>query len=219
MFKKYINKTVTLLLPASCPICWSTILQYPDLICDTCKALLPKEFDPAFRSIFSARDILSCSKNTNLTKKTIKLFKYGRKQAISLFIPLIKKTALTQHDHFSNIDIILPVPIHRKRYKQRGFNQNEVIAEKLSYIIKKPMLTGCLVKTKNTVSQTGLSSSQRIHNLKKAFTLQNSHKLEKKNILLVDDIITTGATMETCSRELVKAGAKKIKGFTIAYTT
>ncbi len=112
--------------------------------------------------------------------------------------------------------LLLPVPLSKKKKSERGYNQSEVLAFELSLALKIPLLKNALAKIKNTPSQVGLSFEQRAQNIQGAFLIKNPLSLKNKNILLVDDVFTTGATMEECARVLKMAGAASVWGIAIA---
>jgi len=118
----------------------------------------------------------------------------------------------------SAIDLIVPVPIHRVRRRSRGFNQAEIIADALSGILLIPLSLNNLVKTKNTVPQIRITGRHRINNLKNSFSVLDPSLFGGKSILLVDDVMTTGATLDTCAARLRIAGAREVFGFTLART-
>jgi competence protein ComFC len=154
-----------------------------------------------------------------LVKRLIHSFKYPplikelKKELASLiishFLLLDKKT------DFSDF-ILLPIPLSKKKLKWRGFNQAEEIAKKLTDFFKIPLISDCLIKTKETKDQVELSEKERRENVKGVFFVKNREKIVGRNILLVDDVFTTGATMEEAARVLKEAGAEKIVGIVIA---
>ena len=113
-------------------------------------------------------------------------------------------------------DIIIPVPIHKKRKAQRGYNQTQLIASKISRCLNIKFCNNVLVKNKDIIAQSKLNKKERIQNIKGAFRILNSEEIKGKNILLLDDIYTTGSTANECSKILKKAGAKKLGVLTIA---
>ena len=113
-------------------------------------------------------------------------------------------------------DIIVPVPIHRKRKLQRGYNQTQLIAKEISKNIDIKLCGDVLIKSKNTIAQSKLNKNKRKQNIKDAFKVSNFEKIQGKNIILFDDIFTTGSTVNECSKILKKAGAKKVGVLTIA---
>lgn len=113
-------------------------------------------------------------------------------------------------------DTIIPVPISKKRRKERGYNQSELIAREIAKRMQIPYQNQCLFKTKNIVEQSKLNKEERQKNIQGVYELHNSQILENKKILLVDDIYTTGSTANECSKILRQANPKKIDVFTIA---
>jgi ComF family protein len=115
-----------------------------------------------------------------------------------------------------NFDFVIPVPIHKKRVKLREFNQSELLANVIYENFKIPILNNCLIKNIDTASQTELSYEQRLKNVKGAFIVKNKEKIKQKTILLIDDVFTTGSTVNECSITLKKEGAKKVYVLTLA---
>ena len=114
-------------------------------------------------------------------------------------------------------DIIIPVPIHKKRKQKRGYNQSEIISRKIARSIENlEYKNNILVKTKNTIAQSMLDKKERKLNSKNAYEIKNENLIKNKKILLLDDIYTTGSTVNECSKMLIEAGAKKIGIIVIA---
>lgn len=120
--------------------------------------------------------------------------------------------------HLPDIDLIMPIPLHSIRYIERGFNQAEIIASYLAMTIDKPMYNNYIKRSKNTKPQKDLSDKQRPLNMLKAFKVNQRHidKIKDKKILLVDDIYTTGATMDGCAKVLLENGAREVYFLTVA---
>jgi len=152
-------------------------------------------------------------------KKCVHQFKYREKtQLINIFEKMFSN--LLTHDIFSTyeVQLVIPVPLHKKRLRSRGYNQSEIIAKKISKRYGIAISSGNLIKTRHTTAQMKLSKTLRIKNLINAFSVKNKAIIKGRKILLVDDVITTGATLNTCAHELLKAGAKEIFAFTLART-
>jgi ComF family protein len=120
-------------------------------------------------------------------------------------------------DFFKDIDYIVPVPIHFWRLLKRRYNQSALIANHISRFWKKPVLHSALYKTKPTPSQGEKTRKERHDNIKSSFAVKNKQHLAGKHILLVDDVLTTGATLSECNRVLYEAGAASVKYLTFAY--
>ena len=112
--------------------------------------------------------------------------------------------------------ILIPIPLNEKRRRWRGFNQAEEIGKELSKFLKIPLVKNCLKRIKNAQPQVELSEKERRENVKDIFFCQNKKEIFGKKILLVDDVYTTGATMEEAARILKESGAKKIFGVVVA---
>lgn len=114
-------------------------------------------------------------------------------------------------------DYIISVPIHKKRFKQRGYNQSELIAKEVGTICGKQYCNNVLVKNKNIVAQSSLDYLDRVRNVKDAFILgKNADLIKEKNVAIFDDVFTTGSTVNECAKNLKKAGASLVGVFTIA---
>lgn len=116
----------------------------------------------------------------------------------------------------SGYDILISVPISKRRLKERGYNQSELIGRELSKKLKKEYAKNILYKTKNTIAQSTLNKEQREENAKGVYEIKNLQKVYNKKILLIDDIYTTGSTVNECSRILRQAHPEKIGVLTIA---
>lgn len=148
-----------------------------------------------------------------LIGKIVRGFKYSYVGELSVVIEKLVKDFVEKHlDYFSQIDIIVPVPLHKKRRAERGFNQSEFIAKTVSRTINKPV-SNSLVRHRNTEHQARLDREKRLINVKGAF---DSISDVSGRILLVDDVYTTGSTMRECTQALLGAGADKVFGFSLA---
>ena len=116
-----------------------------------------------------------------------------------------------------NFDYVIPVPLHEVRRKKRGYNQAELLCQALNHKLLLNVDNSILLKTRNTPTQAGLSRNERIDNLEDAFEVSDKSKIKGKTILLVDDVFTTGTTINECSKTLLEAGAKEVYSITLAH--
>lgn len=150
----------------------------------------------------------------------IHMFKYNGKT--SLAKPLIAIMAGTQHIFekagllFNSHDLVVPVPLHKKRLKERGFNQSLFLAKGLAGIYNLPVDYLNLKRIRATDPQVNLKGEDRINNVRGAFAAEDRAVFKDKRVLLIDDVYTTGATVLECSRVLKKAGAKSVDVVTLA---
>ena len=204
-------------------------LIYPD-VCAFCnkiqKESLCKKCEEKIKKY--KKDIVIRSKN-NYFEELISIFKYeglirekiiqykfqDKSYIYNTFAKIILKNEKVC-GLLKKYDIIIPVPIHRKRKLQRGYNQTQLIAKEIAKNIDIKLCDDVLVKSKNTIAQSKLNKNKRKQNIKNAFKVLNLEKIQGKNILLFDDIFTTGSTVNECSKTLKKAGAKTVGVLTIA---
>ncbi len=151
-------------------------------------------------------------------KEALRRFKFSNKPSYyrtfgKLLALKVKNTA-----DIDSFDIIIPVPLFRSKQKQRGYNQAELMAEQVAKILKVPCEKRLLIKSSATKSQSMLKRTERLLNLEDSFMSINDELIANKNILLVDDIVTTGSTVNQCSKVLKKAGAVKVIAGVIATT-
>ena len=157
-----------------------------------------------------------------LVKKLIFNFKYPpylKTLAKPLTFLIISHFALAQNNiilKYGENSYLVPIPLAPLKKRQRGFNQSELIARKLSTAYNIPLLADNLIKIKQTKPQIHLTKEQRAENVKNAFAVKNSIAVKQKTVFLIDDIFTTGATMESAAHTLKRAGAARVFGITIA---
>lgn len=143
-------------------------------------------------------------------------FKYRRKRKLGLFLSEVLSERLLELEELPSADFVVPVPLHRSKRRQRGFNQSEVIAGRLSERLEMQLGCGLVIRRKKTRTQTGLSREERRENVRNAFEFRGKGDLRGRRVLLVDDVLTTGATMSECARTLRSAGAEQVWGVTLA---
>lgn len=221
--KKVYDIPLDLLYPRQCPFC-QRIAGYGRLICSDCEKEVPyleepfcmkcgKPFSIEEEAKEYCRDCQlhkrSFIRNYGLlryeskVKKSIYAFKYANKREYADWYAkeLVKRYGALWKNF--QIDGIIPVPVHKKKRKQRGYNQAEILGRKLGELLEIPCISKGLVRTVDTTPQKELDHKQRYKNLKSAFSI--GHIPEEVHIvLLVDDIYTTGATMEACSSLLLE---------------
>lgn len=191
-----------------------------DWICVACANLLTKkeriefynEKNTNLKIIFSA---LSYDENS-VYGKALKIFKYEFvKEIYSCFEKIIEEYFFERKKYFSNVDLIIPIPLHPRRYAERGFNQAEVIAKTIARVLGKKVCLDLLYRVKYTKNQAKLSKIEREKNIKNAFEIDKKSFKNCEKILLVDDVFTTGGTLSECARTLLKSKKTNIYGFTL----
>lgn len=159
----------------------------------------------------------SCGCYQDSLKDLILLYKYRKFKV--LFLPLAEfalRSMDKEEDLWWGVEVLLPVPLHKSREKERGFNQAELLAGVIAERKGLPMLTGVLIKTQKTLPQTSLPASERFKNAAGSYDVFEPEKIAGKIVLLIDDVCTTGATVQECSRIMLAAGAKDVRVLTLA---
>ncbi|NLU51099.1 MAG: ComF family protein [Syntrophomonadaceae bacterium] len=175
------------------------------VLCTECE-----EKDPPF---FIARAV---GPYENGFKIAVKILKFLCRRYIGVRMGVMMGKVVANEPQFWPLDLVVPVPISEANLKQRGFNQGEVLARQVARTIKVKMDAHVLVRVKETPSQRELSKQEREANLKNAFQVQHGQKIRGKNILLVDDVYTTGSTVKECVQVLLDAGANRVAVITWA---
>ncbi|MGB2601828.1 MAG: phosphoribosyltransferase family protein [Candidatus Omnitrophota bacterium] len=218
-FAKVARSCVNILFPEQCIACGTLPAAYPLPVCSRCSDSVIRAAAPALGSSKNLTKILSCRYYEGAIKKCVKQFKYsGKLKLMDLFQPVVHTFINRTHPFSEQIHGAIPVPVHPSKRRARGYNQSELIATILSQEISVPVQRHTLIKTKNTGPQTALARNKRMRNLDGSFAVVDRTLVTGRNLVLVDDIVTTGATLETCARELLKAGARCVYGFTLAKT-
>jgi len=136
--------------------------------------------------------------------------KYKNQTGLGIKLGKLIGDRLNSAPDYIDIDLIIPVPLHKKRERSRGYNQSELIARGISASLNISVNSKLLIRTITTDTQTKKGRYMRFENMKTVFSVKNSEILAGKHVLLVDDVITTGATIEACAIELHKCGIKKL---------
>ena len=187
-----------------CPVCGLPFECGKDHLCGKCLTK-PYAFGRARAALLYRKPIIT----------TISALKFtGQLAGVSSMASLAKNSPGCQD--LSKPDLILPVPLHIKRLKARGFNQATTLAKACFPEMNHLINTSLLVRCRATFPQTKLNGKERRKNLSGAFTINQSAAINNKSILLIDDVFTTGSTVDECAKVLRKAGAKRIEVFTLA---
>lgn len=184
-------------------------------ICKECaeKICFTKE-GSSFEAVKPVEYILSPMEYRGVAPRILKDLKFGSNFKNADIVNLIMSDFLSKYTHLSEFDYIIPIPLSLKRTNNRGFNQAELIAKSISKQTNIPVLTDNAIRTKHTSQQSSLKYSDRLRNVQDAFKIIG--RLNDKNIIIVDDIYTTGQTMKSFAQELKNAGANHIIGITAA---
>lgn len=152
----------------------------------------------------------------NKVQNFIHLLKYKNRPDIGVYIGKRYGGLIKTQKIFASVDLIIPVPLHPTKQKLRGYNQAEVFADGLSQSMKIPVDIKSFIRSEATETQTRKSKLERWENVKNKFIVTNQENIEDKHILLVDDVITTGSTLEACASVLLQCPGVKISMASIA---
>jgi ComF family protein len=149
-------------------------------------------------------------------QELIHRFKYGKKLQLSRPLGLLTAAALGDYHPARTADYLVPVPLHRRRLQERGFNQSQLIGQVLAKNWGIPLSVHNLRRIRWTAPQTGLTAAERERNIRGAFAVSSPETLKGKRLLLVDDVYTTGSTVSECAKTLHLAGAEVVHVVTVA---
>lgn len=217
---------LNLLFPKTCNACKSRLFKQEKIICVVCRHELPivahhKTGSTAMKDTFYGRfkveqaTALLQFQKKGITQELLHNLKYRGKKEVSNFFGSWLGCELSEIDAYKNIDMVIPVPLHKQKLKKRGYNQVAGFGKEIAKALDVPYRDDVLIKISKTSSQVFKQRFTRF-NSEEIFSLQNSEVIKDKHLLLVDDIITTGATLENCALQLLKKPGVKISLATIA---
>jgi len=226
---KYLKDVLHLFFPKVCCTCNTSLLQTERIICTICRHDLPiicyrNYKDNKIKNAFSGRIPIEKAisflfyRKESKTKELIHNLKYKGNQEIGTFIGDWFGHLLNESHQLDDIDYIIPVPLHYKKLKLRGFNQLTTFGICLAQHLNTIYLPNILIRTSASKTQTFKQRLERFSKLDTKFSLTDSTIFANKHVLLIDDVITTGATLESCCKELLKSKNIKISIVTMAYT-
>jgi len=217
------------LFPERCVSCEETLLNSENFLCTHCLYDTPfarftdVEGNSVEKSFYGRVPIQSATALLLFYKKgrvqqLIHQLKYKGNQEIGAYFGEWLGSELYNSKRFNAIDFVVPIPLHPKKLKKRGYNQVAKFGQAIAKEINAQYIDDKLIKVTSTVSQTHKHRTERVKNVNEIFTLTDINYFENKHILLVDDVITTGATLEVCCNELLKTKSIKISIATLAFT-
>lgn len=218
---------LSLFYPEVCAACGTGLLRHEKTVCLTCLHTLPKTgyeqiADNPLARIFWGRIPFEAVAATFFFSKQGKVqhliheLKYKSNREAGYFLGEQMGEILREAPLFQSVDYLIPVPLHPKRQHQRGYNQSEVIAQGINRTFPVPLSADVLYRTVSTTTQTRKSRQARWENVKQIFAIKNEEKLIGKHILLLDDVITTGSTLEACGQVLKQIPDIKVSVATAA---
>ena len=215
--------------PNVCACCSTGLVQGEEYVCAHCLYELPvtnfhNDQDNPVAQVFWGRVMVEHATSGyffskgNRIQTLVHQVKYkGQKQLGTMLGRELGKQL--RGSYFNEVDLIVPVPLHPKRLRQRGYNQSEWIARGIAEILDKPMNTQTLIRHLSTSTQTRKNRLDRWENVGSVFRLVDPDSLAGQHILIIDDVLTTGATLEACMHTVLSAPETKVSVATLAYTS
>lgn len=221
-----LNSFLDFFLPRTCYNCGNKLTADEILFCAECQPeitivspeRLRREFDRKFAAdkIISGFQSYFVFETEGAVQEVIHEMKYRNSFIMGKTLGQITAAGLYNNIIVWNADLIIPVPIHRLRRADRGYNQSLYIAKGISTALNIPLKPHIIRRARYTATQTALNLSERKQNVKDAFVLRHSRIIKEKRIILVDDVITTGATITECGKVLLDNGAEKVFAMSVA---
>jgi len=224
------SRLIDFLAPRSCASCGCRLGMDEHVLCASCNAYMPRTdyhlnpMDNEMCRLFYGRIAIQRAaalffyQPNSSESRIIHRLKYGNRPEIGYFLGRMAATEWASSGFFDGIDIIVPIPLNKKRERLRGYNQSSEIARGVSDVTRLGIVDNAVKRIRATESQTNVNPQQRLDNVKDAFSLRRPDLVMGKHVLIIDDIVTTGATVSACGMELMKAGGVAISVLSLGFT-
>ena len=223
----WIKDLISLLFPRYCKVCRRRLMHSEQHLCVSCLLELPRthyEQNPEnvlMQHFMEWPEVVRATAYFHYYKEgrysnLIHHLKYYDHPEVGTFLGRLAATELRGSGFFDDIDLIIPVPLSKKKLRQRGYNQSDYIARGISEVTNIPLRTDCIVRTVDTDTQTHKSQDERWKSTKGIFQVTNPEALKGKHLLLIDDVTTTGATLHACSSALLTLPSIRVSIFALA---
>ena len=223
---RYLSDFFNLFFPNLCVVCNNHLVNQEELICTKCLYNLPKtnfhkDFENPVSQLFWGRTKIEYATSFFFFNKGSKYqgmmhkFKYHGNKEIGYVLGRYFGSQI-KDSVFNDVDVIIPVPLHKSKFKKRGYNQSEWIGKGLSDSMKKPLDVKSLIRNIATETQTRKSRFDRWKNVENIFKISDLKQLEGKHVLIIDDVVTTGSTLEACINAVLEIKDTKVSIATLA---
>ena len=222
-----LDDLISLFYPRLCAGCDTSLMKGEEVLCLSCIADLPRtnyhlhEENPVFQQFIGRVPLKYATSFCRFDKggclqHLLHQLKYKGNREVGQKMGMLFGYDLIQNSLYQTVDAILPVPLHPKKERKRGFNQSVEICKGLSEAMNRPLILGNLIRVVHTDSQTQKGRFERWENVSGIFSVKNGIALENKHVLLVDDVVTTGATLEACCIPLLQIPGVRVSIATLA---
>ena len=219
-----------LIFPKLCTGCGNDLFGKEEVLCVNCIDQLPATNfhlhanNPVEKIFWGRLPIVSASSHLYFTKDSLlqhllHAFKYKSAVDIGLYFGRCMGRSFLESNRFNDIDALIPLPLHPRKEKRRGYNQATILCEGIAEVNKVPVLKHAVIRPTSTQTQTHKDRLGRWQNIEGKFLLADAAAIANKHVLLVDDVVTTGATLESCGQELLDIPGLKLSIATLAYTS
>lgn len=222
-FNPYIEAVLNFIYPPFCIICDARLNSGSQIVCEQCWKCLPRVNDSAgsnqnisdnHNKLSEVYRVISVWAYSDEVQKVIHEMKYHGKKSLCASVGDEMAKLVLEHRAYLSADLIMPVPLHKTRFRERGFNQSLLLSHRISTISKIPVEPNILKRIRYTQPQSKLGAAEREKNVQDAFKVAKPESVRKKVVMLVDDVLTTGSTIRACAKALMQAGAAKILAIT-----
>ncbi len=222
-----LSDLVALFYPRVCAGCDAHLMKHEENLCLVCKHNLPKTYfwdydvNPIEKLFWGKIPVhAACAflhfEQGEVVQELMHRLKYEGKTGVGFELGKMFASILREKDWFADMDLILPIPLHVTKQARRGYNQSLFIADGMAEVFGCPVKPQILKRTLASVSQTRKSRFVRTENVSSVFKVMDANLVKGKNVLIVDDVVTTGATLESVGAQLVSAGVNKLYLATLA---
>ena len=226
--KNIFNDTLHLFYPHICAGCGSDLLEEHNMLCLHCINNLPhtnfaQQPNNPIEKIFWGRILLIAAHSEfyfskeSLIQQLLHQLKYKGNQDIGFYLGELMGKSLLTNNRFTNIDALIPLPLYPDKERKRGYNQAAIICDGMSAIMNVPVIKNIVARQRYTDTQTKKHRIERWKNVAGSFIIKDKEKLRGKNLLLVDDVVTTGATLEACGGLIAAIATVKLSIATLAH--
>lgn len=230
LFHEIKESVLQLFFPHICAGCGSDVLNRHNLICIRCMDAMPQTHfelhaDNPIEKIFWGRLTIEKASSQyyftkdSLMQRLMQQIKYKNNKELCIYLGRLMGHQLIQSNRFTDIDALVPLPLHPEKEKRRGYNQAELLCIGMAEAMYLPVFTNAVIRTEHTESQTKKGRVDRWLNMENKFEISDKESLKNKHLLLVDDVITTGATLEACGSSILNMSNSRLSIATLCYSS
>lgn len=227
---QHLQALANFFIPHTCPGCGDALGSSTQHLCWRCLHQLPvtrfeaMTTNPVDRMFYGRLPLQYASAflffNAGaLAQQLVHQIKYKSHQTLGHYMGQLMAQAMQETEWASSVDVVVPLPLNAKKLRLRGYNQSMLLCQGMAQVLQKPIENVAVVRNVFTQTQTRKTRMQRWSNVAEVFDLQNDHRLENKHVLLVDDVVTTGATIDACGQKLLQVPGLRLSVNCLAFAS